>query len=133
MLAMPTAVCTSAGYSNPVTGLKMRACAPMSVGPMDPVGMTNPSKTNPRNAIAMVKATVNDISVPTMSVSGLSSLVFFCGAVIAIDRIGEHARGGQVCFSLVTDLMARRLARHLARRPAHHPCHDRADDASLDR
>jgi hypothetical protein len=61
---------------------------------MEPVGMTNPSKTNPRNAIAMVKATVNDISVPTMSVSGLSSLVFFCGTFITMNRIGEHARGG---------------------------------------
>ena len=35
-----------------------------------------------------------------MSVSGLSSLVLFCGTVIAMDRIGEHARGGRVLRQL---------------------------------
>jgi hypothetical protein len=40
---------------------------------MLPVGMTNPSSTNPRKAMANVNATVSDMSVLTTSESRLPS------------------------------------------------------------
>jgi hypothetical protein len=42
----------------------------MSVGAMDPVGMTNPSVTKPRKVIASTKATIRDCRVATVDVSG---------------------------------------------------------------
>ena len=66
----------SNAYSYAVAGLEKRTCEPISVGPMEPVGITKPSSTKPRNAMAMVKATVSDISVPTTSVSGFSCFRF---------------------------------------------------------
>ena len=42
----------------------------MRVGAMEPVGITNPSVTNPRNVIASTNATMSDWSESTMLLSG---------------------------------------------------------------
>ena len=42
----------------------------MSVGAMEPVGMTNPSVTKPRKVIASTKATISDWRVEIVDVSG---------------------------------------------------------------
>jgi hypothetical protein len=51
--------------SYPDCGERTRTWAPIKVGAIDPVGMTKPSSTYERKAIAMANATMRDWIVST--------------------------------------------------------------------
>src|SRR2546427_5372641 len=94
----------------PVCSECSKIWAPMSVGAMEPVGMTNPSVTKPRKVIASTNAMISDCSVSTMLVScdscaGAEEVLGMMAMVerLVVARLSGNAEGSFLRFRLVLD------------------------------